>query len=894
MDDKPADDKAAPVEDTVDDLTAIMEATRELNQDDLTLQVGDIMMDGLTKDYDAFVWKSTKKNFRIVEQTNMQSAFLPLFIEGESNRTGRRPFRRRRRAFLQDTYTCCSAEKPIIVPTNERMTGLQSRLPMVRPSVKCDCPAFIKVRYENHEDVGAIGPDVQVTVFYNKNHNKQCNDRFALVDGVMLSKEARDTLDALILSNENDSNLTILSKYYMMFVLREMQLNQNLKSADEVYKKWEKNPDMMPRNLRASSADVKNARARVAVMIHQRATNDAVSVQLWTDHNQNETIFYQPQEGLQPFVLIFFTLDMEEKFKSLGNKKTLLMDATFGTNHWRFPLTTFMVMDEDGHGYPVAWALHSGENKSTYLLILDKLAERMGPNFWPSVLLIDDACAEIAAFQSSVWHSRGTILALCIWHVKRSWLKKLISVVREKETRQLMMDELTKAIYAHSLQKAESLIEAFCTKWATTEASFVKYFRENWDGTRVSLWVLIGRASEFSNQLLTTTSALERYHGIIKENDLSQKKRLKGRRIDWLLLVLMDKVAVRYAVRRVVSLGHKWLQDHYRLLSNKKVAGECAEEEDDDHTTMDFGEVDDTSELTDSSVQASVQALNAPASSNVALDDLCPVKIRNDIIGTEVDFLAMETEMNSLKSAISLLLEYVTRVGSLMVARQATLTLQRAIITANLGDVRSSEPFKSLPGDNSLKRKDPSILGGPLSKRRTLSLAKQSSSARSDPNLPVTKFIANKKQGKARVGRKLSDQLGASKDHEKDHDVVEQTIEPTVGQSSTVALLETPVIVNKNTTTVGKKNTKTVRNKNTKTVPEPPVASKNCYLCGKPICSPGFAFQNGCPVMESPTGESPSGDGLACTDCFEQWVKDAMQPMFVQYTLSLQITYHLK
>jgi hypothetical protein len=80
-----------------------------------------------------------------------------------------------------------------------------------------------------------------------------------------------------------------------------------------------------------------------------------------------------------------------------------------------------------------------------------------------------------------------------------------------------------------------------------------------------------------------------------------------------------------------------------------------------------------------------VQTLKAATSSSVPLGDLCPVKQRNDIIGAEADLQAMQTEMESLNATIALLLEAVTRVGSLMVARQATITLQKAIVTANLG-----------------------------------------------------------------------------------------------------------------------------------------------------------------------------------------------------------------
>ena len=878
----------------------IMEATGQLNQEEITKEVGDMMDTCCPKDYHAFQWRSVMRNGERVEKTKMASVFIPLLIEGESIRTGRRPFYLQRTCKKQETYVCRSALKPILVHDSARMKGEHSRTPMARPSVRCNCQARIKVRYQTREDVGAVGPNVEVTVFYNKNHNQACRDLFNLVDGVMLSEEARDTLDALILSSENDSNLTILSKFYKMFVLRAMQMNSALKNADDVYKMWEKNPDVMPRNLRACGADVKNARKRVALMLYQRATDDAVSVQLWTQHNQNETIFYQPQvvESSQPFVLIFFTLDMEEKLRSLGNKRTLLMDATFGTNTWRYPLTTFMAIDEEGKGYPVAWALHSGEDKNTYLLILDKLAERMGPEFCPSVLLIDDSCAEIAAFQSSIWRQRGTIVALCIWHVKRSWLKKMIAVVPEKETREGMMRELSAAIYAPSLHEAELLVLSFCARRELTEPLFVEYFRKNWDGARIPMWMLVGRLSEFNDQLITTTSALERYHGIIKENDLSQKKRLKGRRIDWLLLVLMDKVAVRYAVRRVVALGHKWLLDRYQELSTQKNTPECEfSDEDDDmssnieQVTTLFEEVFGTLPLVAENavaVTGSEQEFMAAASSSVTPCDLCPIKVRDDIIGNEVGLIPMQSEIASLNSAFAILLESVTRAGSVMVARQATLAIQRAIAASNLGETRSSEPFRPLPGDNSLKRKDPAILGG-LSKKRKLS--RQSGATSSVIPLPhVPKFVANKKPGKMGKGRSLLHQLQASNNHPVSVSMLTLAM-PTfeLASRASVTLLSTDVIAKEARTKrkrhpVGEPGVRTeVPNYNGNSNSRNEDEDNKCGLCGvlrgfgqiccicrRLVCSDCLPVRINVPIVEMLAGEIPTRDGFCCIACFEK------------------------
>jgi hypothetical protein len=79
------------------------------------------------------------------------------------------------------------------------------------------------------------------------------------------------------------------------------------------------------------------------------------------------------------------------------------MDATAGTNKYKFALSTIMVFVPDGPALPVAWLLHSSNSEATLLQAVNALAERLGPRFTPSVVLLDDALAEINAIKKSAW-----------------------------------------------------------------------------------------------------------------------------------------------------------------------------------------------------------------------------------------------------------------------------------------------------------------------------------------------------------------------------------------------------------------------------------------------------------------------------------------------------------
>jgi hypothetical protein len=82
------------------------------------------------------------------------------------------------------------------------------------------------------------------------------------------------------------------------------------------------------------------------------------------------------------------------------------MDGTSGTNKWKYCLTTLMVITKSGFGIPVAWIIHSSNSAQTMGKALDALGAVMGAEFRPSVMIIDDAAAEISAVQGSNWYAR--------------------------------------------------------------------------------------------------------------------------------------------------------------------------------------------------------------------------------------------------------------------------------------------------------------------------------------------------------------------------------------------------------------------------------------------------------------------------------------------------------
>ena len=63
-----------------------------------------------------------------------------------------------------------------------------------------------------------------------------------------------------------------------------------------------------------------------------------------------------------------------EKFSSKG----ICRDATHGTTGYDFKLTSLLVVDEFGEGFPVAWCLSNHEDFNSMLVFLNKLKNVQG------------------------------------------------------------------------------------------------------------------------------------------------------------------------------------------------------------------------------------------------------------------------------------------------------------------------------------------------------------------------------------------------------------------------------------------------------------------------------------------------------------------------------------
>lgn len=187
----------------------------------------------------------------------------------------------------------------------------------------------------------------------------------------------------------------------------------------------------------------------------------------------------------------------------------------------------------------------------------------------------------------------GMPVHLCLYHVKKSWIKNLLLKVpgpKNGPLRKVMLAELDAVLHSSSEAAARAALDAFYKKYKDTQPAFYKYFQREWDaklgacaralcrargcnagrqmfghaaGARRAAWLHAHHAAHHRRMLpagmwasamrvnrdlgQNTTGAVEGWHSSFKARTSLTKKRMLGRRPDWLVGILVGEVDEHYA-----------------------------------------------------------------------------------------------------------------------------------------------------------------------------------------------------------------------------------------------------------------------------------------------------------------------------------------------------------
>lgn len=441
----------------------------------------------------------------------------------------------------------------------------------------CYCPVRISISCGRPAKAGhAI-----VRIAQPFDHNAACCQRNAAPK--TRSKEAKHCLLWLVGTYIGMDTAGIIQEYEKLYAKAQMD-EKNL-TFGQVQQMWIDNPDSKPIDAWVTYDDVRYARDCVTSTTYKRHPDDATSVHLMAMGALAEgerVLQYQaadPEAG-KPFLLVIAHDDLLARFKSIPNA-VLMWDDTYGTNKYKYPLSTIMVIDRiTGRGIPVGWAIHASDSVDTYRQILDSFADACGAGFHPAVVSVDGCPKERQAFQASKWHKEGAEMALCFFHLKRSWVDKMIELMpfsADVPLRKQIMEELHGVICSSSVESARRRMDAFMAKWSDMETAegaaavnFIGYFEEEY-ANRLEEWAFALRAEKLGVTVAdlkalkaTTNNSLEAYHKVLKEIGLEPGARLCSKRLDWLVYRLFKFVVCKYrhdisTQQRTNKLERHWL-----------------------------------------------------------------------------------------------------------------------------------------------------------------------------------------------------------------------------------------------------------------------------------------------------------------------------------------------
>jgi hypothetical protein len=98
------------------------------------------------------------------------------------------------------------------------------------------------------------------------------------------------------------------------------------------------------------------------------------------------------------------------------------------------------------------------------------------------------------------------------------------------------------------------VLRAVCGAQGEKQPAFVEYIKTHWV-KKLSLWVK-GSLKDIDHSDAFTNAAIEAYHRVLKDLQLKGRKRLSGRRLDWLINTLLSKAITHYWCVHMICALH--------------------------------------------------------------------------------------------------------------------------------------------------------------------------------------------------------------------------------------------------------------------------------------------------------------------------------------------------
>ena len=205
---------------------------------------------------------------------------------------------------------------------------------------------------------------------------------------------------------------------------------------------------------RVTRKDISNIQQAYGIQVEQYYNDDSSSLLAWVNemkqnspnpvllykHQGNATTSQCPNLTEKYLILVLQTPSQAEMLCKCGHNKIICVDDTHGTNSYDFNLTTVLVVDEFGEGYPTAWCISNGTDLIAMLYYFEAIQRNIGYKIVPKWVMTDDAPQFYFAWESVF--GQGPQKLLCTWHVDRAWRANVRSKIQDEEVGALVYHNL--------------------------------------------------------------------------------------------------------------------------------------------------------------------------------------------------------------------------------------------------------------------------------------------------------------------------------------------------------------------------------------------------------------------------------------------------------------------
>ena len=237
-----------------------------------------------------------------------------------------------------------------------------------------------------------------------------------------------------------------------------------------------------------------------------RCQNDADSVAAWIEQNkldgERSIVRYVKFQGeadtvrglsADDFMLVLMS---EAQIVALLNLyrplKEVAMDSTHGTNAYDYQLTTLMVVDEHGEGYPAAFCFSNRVTETTMHTFLTVCKETLGRPLTDAVLMTDDT--EVYANAWTAVMGCPAHRLLCAWHIDRVWRKNMAKITGDSLLKATVYKTVRALMELPDREAFEEKLAEFLTTAAADKKTehFAAYFHKEY-ASRPQLWAFCYR-----------------------------------------------------------------------------------------------------------------------------------------------------------------------------------------------------------------------------------------------------------------------------------------------------------------------------------------------------------------------------------------------------------------